>query len=107
MLYAAGVQGQPLGFLNLLEQKGQIVIRPILTPPDRGDAGAALVTALVLSGLDLCAEAAKVGECIESGSMSTTAAQDLVPLGYTNVIEVDGGFNDWEAAGYELLQSQQ
>ena len=41
-----------------------------------------------------------------SGSMSTTAAQELAALGYTNVLEVDGGFNAWKAAGYELLDEQ-
>ena len=39
-----------------------------------------------------------------SGSMSTTAAKTLVDLGYTNILEVDGGFNAWRAAGYELLR---
>lgn len=39
-----------------------------------------------------------------SGSMSTSAAQELVAQGYANVLEVDGGFNAWEAAGYELLK---
>ena len=33
-----------------------------------------------------------------SGSMSTQAAQRLV--------ELDGGFNAWQAAGYELLQKE-
>ena len=37
-----------------------------------------------------------------SGSMSTAAAETLVDLGYTNVLEVDGGFNAWKDAGYEL-----
>ncbi len=39
-----------------------------------------------------------------SGSMSTVAAKTLVKLGYTNVMELDGGFNAWVAAGNELLQ---
>lgn len=39
-----------------------------------------------------------------SGSMSTSAAEDLVEVGYTNVLEVDGGMWAWEAAGYELIR---
>ena len=38
-----------------------------------------------------------------SGRISTEAAQVLVEQGYTNVYELDGGFNAWQAAGYELL----
>ena len=38
-----------------------------------------------------------------SGSMSTTAAKVLADEGYTDVMELDGGFNAWEAAGHELL----
>jgi rhodanese-related sulfurtransferase len=41
-----------------------------------------------------------------SGSMSTTAAKTLVDLGYTNILEVDGGFNAWQSAGYDLLNNQ-
>lgn len=41
-----------------------------------------------------------------SGSMSTSAAKELVELGYTNLFELDGGFSDWKAAGYELLDTR-
>ena len=39
-----------------------------------------------------------------SGSMSTQAAQTLVDLGYSTVFEVDGGFDAWQAAGYDLVR---
>jgi rhodanese-related sulfurtransferase len=38
-----------------------------------------------------------------SGSMSTAAGRELVKLGYTNIVELTGGFNAWKQAGYELL----
>jgi rhodanese-related sulfurtransferase len=38
-----------------------------------------------------------------SGRMSTEAAQTLVKLGYTNVVEVDGGMQAWQAVGNELI----
>ena len=41
-----------------------------------------------------------------SGNMSTTAAEVLVGEGYTNVMELDGGFNTWKAQGYELLDNR-
>ncbi len=38
-----------------------------------------------------------------SGSMSASAATVLAREGYTNVMELDGGFDAWRAAGHELL----
>ena len=38
-----------------------------------------------------------------SGGMSTQAAKELAAAGYTQVYELDGGFNAWKSAGYELL----
>jgi rhodanese-related sulfurtransferase len=37
-----------------------------------------------------------------SGSMSTQAAETLAALGYENVMELDGGFNAWQAEGYQM-----
>lgn len=41
-----------------------------------------------------------------SGGMSSQMAPALADLGYTNLFELEGGFNAWSAAGYELLPSQ-
>ena len=38
-----------------------------------------------------------------SGSMSEAAARDLVPLGYNNILELDGGMIAWGRAGHELV----
>jgi len=41
-----------------------------------------------------------------SGSMSASASQELLALGYTNVYDVIGGMNAWTSAGFKLYEQQ-
>jgi rhodanese-related sulfurtransferase len=38
-----------------------------------------------------------------SGSMSSSASKELAALGYTQIIELKGGYNAWGRAGGELI----
>ena len=51
---------------------------------------------------ELPGQDAKIVLYCRSGNMSTTAAERLVELGYTNLYELDGGFNAWARAGLPL-----
>lgn len=49
---------------------------------------------------------AKIVLYCRSDRMSTSAAQELVKKGYTNLYNLVGGMNSWEQAGYPLLHNQ-
>jgi rhodanese-related sulfurtransferase len=47
---------------------------------------------------------AKIVVYCRSDRMSRISVNEWVKAGYTNLYNLDGGFEAWEAAGYELLQ---
>ena len=38
-----------------------------------------------------------------SGSMSSSTGKELADLGYTNIIELKGGYNAWNRAGGDMM----
>jgi YHS domain-containing protein len=111
MLYAPGIQNQPQGLLGLYQRGGHTVINPILTPTEGGwpssstvesqstavDADDALVSALVLSGLEFSVAGPTGEACIEldasgkEGAASARLVQDPVCGKWQDVRQAEAG----------------
>lgn len=50
-------------------------------------------------------EEAKIVLYCGGGSNSTLAAENVIKMGYKNVLSMDGGFKGWKAAGFEIKNS--
>jgi len=50
-------------------------------------------------------KSAKIVVYCRSGAMSAIAAQALVQLGYSSILNLEGGMIAWEEQGYPLLQN--
>lgn len=40
-----------------------------------------------------------------SGSMSATASKELAEMGYTNILNLEGGMNDWKVNGFTVINT--
>jgi rhodanese-related sulfurtransferase len=96
----------PAGFATSLAQQGAIVIN-VHVPYDGEIDGTHLF--MPFDEIDAAALPEDRGTPLmvycRSGSMSSTAVVALAALGYTNIVELDGGMNAWRAVGYSLRMS--
>lgn len=94
----------PAQFATALDQPSAVVIN-VHVPYDGEIAGTDLFMPfdqIELADLPLDRATPLVVYC-RSGSMSATAVVTLAALGYTNIVELDGGMNAWTASDHPLI----
>ena len=91
-------------FARRIEEPGVVTINVHI--PNEGDiAGTDLDIAFdqILTTTKLPVDTATpLAVYCRSGNMSATAVKDLQAKGYTNIVELKGGYNAWTAAGRTL-----
>jgi rhodanese-related sulfurtransferase len=98
---ASPVLADPEAFARRIEAPGVVAIN-VHIPNEGSIAGTDLTIPF-----DQIAESSELPDDLgtplaiycRSGNMSADAIDDLVALGYTDIVELDGGFNAWEASG--------
>lgn len=96
----------PAEFSAFLDDNPDVPLINVHIPYEQHIEGtdAFIVFDSILDSGDLPADrSAPIALYCRSGNMSAQASADLVAAGYTNVIDLDGGMNAWEASGSSLL----
>ncbi len=97
----------PAAFASRIDAPGVVTVN-VHTPNEGSIAGTDLTIAF-----DEIAESSELPDDLgtplavycRSGNMSAAAVDDLEALGYTDIVELDGGFNAWKASGRPLEPS--
>jgi len=90
----------------MVGQRGDLFLLDVRTPEEWNDAHIPGSTLLPLEDLgDRAGELPRDLELVvycRSGNRSAEAARILMEAGFSDVYILDGGLNDWIAAGYEV-----
>ena len=91
--FAALIEEDEVTVLNVhVPYEGEIIVTDAFVPFDT-----------IGSWADLPQDrSAPIAVYCRSGNMSATATETLVDMGYTNVVDLDGGMNAWTAQGLPL-----
>ena len=94
----------PDAFAARIEVPGVVTIN-VHTPNEGSIGGTDLTIAFdrIAESSDLPADlSTPLAIYCRSGNMSADAVDDLEALGYNDIVELEGGFNAWEASGRPL-----